>query len=338
MLNYKQYINNIYLSTLISGLLYFSQFPSLNSNNINNNNKKHTNNNSNNNNKEIKRLVVEDLLTKPHSNIYHFNKNDGLYLIIDEYRKRSGVYLLHSNIDSRQYVGSSNNLSIRLYNYMQPSKLMDNRLITNTLLLHNFEFSIVILSDLGDTGDISIENILQEEQKYIDIYKPELNTYPKAMSALGYKHTEYTKSLMSELRKGDKISLETKTKIAYLFENTDNNISDNDKKIIINNLYKLLYIENNDHYTSKSKEFLYYMFKSKKGKNNPMYGKKKSEDTLLKISSPIYVYNCNKKLINFYKKTTLAASDLKIGAQTIKKYKDTNNLYKNMYFYSKLLN
>lgn len=29
--------------------------------------------------------------------------------------------------------------------------------------------------------------------------------------------------------------------------------------------------------------------------------KKKSEDTLLKISSPIYVYNCNKKLINFLK-------------------------------------
>lgn len=55
---------------------------------------------------------------------------------------------------------------------------------------------------MGDIGDISIVNILQEEQKYIDIYKPEFKTYPKAMSALGYKHTEYTKSLMSELRKG----------------------------------------------------------------------------------------------------------------------------------------
>lgn len=83
MLNLKQNINNIY--TLFSSLL-----PSLNSNNINNSN--NNINNSNNNNKEITRLKVEVLLTKPDSNIYHFNKDDGLYSIIDEYRKRSDVY------------------------------------------------------------------------------------------------------------------------------------------------------------------------------------------------------------------------------------------------------
>nr|YP_010710804.1 hypothetical protein P2Z26_mgp12 [Gonatophragmium mori]WCZ71168.1 hypothetical protein [Gonatophragmium mori] len=84
----------------------------------------------------------------------------------------------------------------------------------------------------------------------------------------------------------------------------------------------------------KSKEFLHNMHKNKKGVNNPMYGKKKSEETLSKLRKEIYVYNNEKNLINTFDSVSSAVKSLKISAGTIKKYKDTNKIYKDLYFYS----
>jgi group I intron endonuclease len=87
----------------------------------------------------------------------------------------------------------------------------------------------------------------------------------------------------------------------------------------------------------KSKEFIENMLKDRKGINNPMFGKIKSEETLAKIRKTVYVYNCDKTLINFYESVGLAVKDLHISSETIKKYKDTGKTYKNLYFYSKKL-
>jgi hypothetical protein len=77
------------------------------------------------------------------------------------------------------------------------------------------------------------------------------------------------------------------------------------------------------------------MLKDKKGVNSPMFGKIKSKETLAKIRKTVYVYNSDKIFINCYESIGLAVKDLQISSDTIKKYKDTDKLYKNMYLYSK---
>ena len=67
-----------------------------------------------------------------------------------------------------------------------------------------------------------------------------------------------------------------------------------------------------------------------------MFGKAKSEETLAKLRKKVYIYDMNKELINSYDSLVIAVKDLHIASETIKKYLDTNKLYKNKYFYSEL--
>jgi group I intron endonuclease len=86
----------------------------------------------------------------------------------------------------------------------------------------------------------------------------------------------------------------------------------------------------------KSKEFITFMYRDKRGPSNPMFGKPKSEETLAKLRKKVYVYDSNKQFIKCYDGVKLAVKDLHIAAETIKKYLDTDKLYKDKYFYSEL--
>ena len=50
----------------------------------------------------------------------------------------------------------------------------------------------------------------------------------------------------------------------------------------------------------------------------------------------VYVYDSNKEFIRSYAGVKLAVKDLQIAAGTIKKYLDTDKLFKDKYFYSEL--
>lgn len=78
------------------------------------------------------------------------------------------------------------------------------------------------------------------------------------------------------------------------------------------------------------------MHKDRKGSNNPMFGKEKSEETLAKVRKKVYVYNSNVEFIKCYNSVGSAVEDLHIAAGTIKKYIDTGKIYKDKYFYSEL--
>lgn len=82
----------------------------------------------------------------------------------------------------------------------------------------------------------------------------------------------------------------------------------------------------------KSKEFIENMLKDKKGIYNPMFGKIKSKETLAKFRKTVYVYNSDKVLVNYYESIGLAVKYLHISSETLKKYKDTDKSYKNMFF------
>ena len=60
----------------------------------------------------------------------------------------------------------------------------------------------------------------------------------------------------------------------------------------------------------------------------------KSQETIEKLSKFIYVYKNDEYLGKF--KTVECKKTFKIGLDTLKKYKDTNESHKNMKFYSKM--
>lgn len=83
------------------------------------------------------------------------------------------------------YIGSSNNISVRMYKYFDLHYLAkSNRVIDRAMLKYGFpNFTLDIL----EYCDIS--KLIDREQYYMDILKPEYNIVSKAGSTLGYKHT-----------------------------------------------------------------------------------------------------------------------------------------------------
>lgn len=65
-------------------------------------------------------------------------------------------------------------------------------------------------------------------------------------------------------------------------------------------------------------------------------GKTKSEETLAKLRKKVYVYNSSREFIKCYDSVGSAVKDLRIAAETIKKFLDSDKLYKDKYFYSDL--
>ncbi|GAA5111620.1 hypothetical protein GCM10023339_13810 [Alloalcanivorax gelatiniphagus] len=138
--------------------------------------------------------------------------------ILKEYKNKSGIYLIHNNVNGKQYVGSGMDLGKRLATYYFPSRLVDSRYISNSILKYGHDnFSVVILYVLGDTGTSTKTNVILKEQDYINLYKPVLNLNPIAGSSMGFKHSEESKRLMSEFRKGKPLSEKTKKRLSTLF-------------------------------------------------------------------------------------------------------------------------
>lgn len=259
--------------------------------------------------------------------------------ILDEYRSKSGIYLIHNNVNGKQYVGSGLDLGKRLATYFFPSRLSDNRYISNSILKYGHgNFSVVILNILGNTDISKKIDIISKEQEYLDLYKPVLNLNPTAGSSMGFKHSEESKKLISEFRKGKPLPEKTKKRLSVLFSGKLNpfwskvHCSSSLKKMSVSKLGYLNPMFNKE----KSKEFFENMHKSRTGSNNPMFGLSKSEKTVEKLRKKVYVYGGNKKLFKSYDSLGLAVKDLHVASETIKKYLDTGKVYKDKYFYSSL--
>jgi len=107
------------------------------------------------------------------------------------------------------YVGSSINLASRMRNYLNKaflkSKQNANMPITRSLLKYDYSnFSLLILEY------VEAEFLTSRETFYITNIIPYYNGLKQGFSSLGYKHTEETKKLLSELAKNRTHSVETK--------------------------------------------------------------------------------------------------------------------------------
>lgn len=112
--------------------------------------------------------------------------------IIKEIKGKAGVYRWINTKNGKSYVGSSVDLSKRLYRYFSLAHTTiqsKHSAICRALIKYgygNFRFEILESCDKK-------ENIIRE-QYFLDLLKPEYNNLKLAGSPLGFKHTEETKA------------------------------------------------------------------------------------------------------------------------------------------------
>ena len=130
-------------------------------------------------NNNINLLDIKPVVKYINADIYKVN-------IFADNRKKIGVYRWINNLNGKTYVGSSNNLSVRFYTYYSLRSLAkSNRPMERALLKYGFSnFSLEILEYCN------LDNLLEREQYYLDKLNSDYNIVEKAVSTLGYKHTE----------------------------------------------------------------------------------------------------------------------------------------------------
>lgn len=165
-------------------------------------------------------------------------------LIYSENKNKSGIYRITNKINNKSYIGSSINLTKRFYKYFNLSYIStvkNDLTISRALIKYGYsKFSLEILEYC------SVDVLLDKEQYYFDICKPDYNIEPKAGSSIGAIRTEETKNKISQSLKGKYVGAKN-----YWFGKTHSN----ETKVL--------------------------MSQTRLGNKNSFYGKYHSEDTKL---------------------------------------------------------
>lgn len=97
-----------------------------------------------------------------------------------------GVYAWQNKINNKMYIGSGDPLYLRISDYYQPWYLAskNNLYIVRSLNKYSMESFNLHILEYSDS-----ENVIVCEQKWIDLISPEYNVNPTAGSSKGYKHS-----------------------------------------------------------------------------------------------------------------------------------------------------
>lgn len=113
---------------------------------------------------------------------------------------KSGVYCWINLVTGNKYVGSSSNLKIRLSDYFKPSYLVKNRYpLAKSIIKHGWKNIALIIIEFTDKT-----KVVETEQKWLDLLKPEYNISKLASSPAGYNHSVETKIRIAAGRLGTK--------------------------------------------------------------------------------------------------------------------------------------
>lgn len=140
------------------------------------------------------------LVNKKYTHSLSNNKKSILYInsllnkseIFIENKGKTGVYRWTLTLNNKSYIGSSANITKRLrkyycINYLNNKIIKDNSRIYRALLKYghsNFNLEILEYCDK--------KSLINREQYYLDLLKPEYNICKTAGSMLGFKHSEKT--------------------------------------------------------------------------------------------------------------------------------------------------
>ncbi len=132
--------------------------------------------------------------------LYDDADKDKLNILADN-RNKIGIYRWINKINGNTYIGSSVNISVRMYTYYSLRSLAkSNRLIDRALLKYGFSNFALEILEYTDKN-----NVLEKEQYYMDLFKPQYNIVETAGSTLGYKHTQESLEKMRDFILSDEV-------------------------------------------------------------------------------------------------------------------------------------
>lgn len=125
---------------------------------------------------------------------------------------KTGIYCLVNLINGNIYVGSSVNLAIRMRNYLNSTflknKKNNNMPIVKALFKYGNDNFALLIVEYVDIKDLAVR-----ETHYITHLLLFYNVLKQGYCSIGYKHTEATKQMLTELAKNRIHSDKTKTLI-----------------------------------------------------------------------------------------------------------------------------
>lgn len=124
---------------------------------------------------------------------------------------KSGIYKWTNNLNGKSYIGSSINLHRRIQEYFNPERSLrelkrGESMMYKSLLKYGYQsFTLEILETVNVDNLNSTEAktiLLEREQHYIDLLKPEYNILKVAGSNLGAKMSAETRAKISKSKLG----------------------------------------------------------------------------------------------------------------------------------------
>nr|YP_009722256.1 hypothetical protein [Morchella importuna]QGN66658.1 hypothetical protein [Morchella importuna] len=241
-------------------------------------------------------------------------------LIIKENENKSGIYRWTNKYTGDTYIGQSINLSARFIHYFNTSYLTSKKqlIISRALIKYGYSgFSLEIL-EFCEKSDL-----LEREQYYLDLLKPEYNILKIAGSSLGFKHSEDTKAKISKSLKGIYVG-----KNSALF----GRVHSEETKALMS--IKKLGDKNHNFGRTLSEE-------TKELIRLRAQGRIHSEETKALISqkhgNPVNIYekvSGEFSLIGSFVSKRKAAQFLEISAGTVTRYMQSGKLFKDKYKFS----
>lgn len=260
-------------------------------------------------------------------------------IIFKENKGKPGVYRWNNLITGKSYIGSSKDLSNRLRAYYSTNNIKrivgkESSIICNAILKYNYEnFSLDILEYC------KINILIEREQYYLDLLKPEYNILKTAGSRLNHKLTEKTKKAVSIALRGKKRRDKIKKDKVEIFTTPKFNLSLKPRSIPVkvfdkssNLLFEFLTINSAAKHFGVSNKTISRIFKTGTSYDDYTY---KFYVKYTKIS----VYDSNKNLINIFNGINKVSKWFNIPPTTIDRYIKSGKLYENtFYFYRTKLN
>ena len=124
--------------------------------------------------------------------------------MLEDNREKSGIYMWNNKINNKTYIGSSQNLRVRILDYFDNHTLNSNgSLIYKAILKYGYDNFTFQVLEYCPTQDL-----MEREQYYLDTVQPEYNILKFARSSRGYRHTEVSKQLWCSARQGWKFTSE----------------------------------------------------------------------------------------------------------------------------------
>jgi hypothetical protein len=254
----------------------------------------------------------------------YYNVDENKCIILYKNRRKSGIYRWNNLINGKSYIGSSIDLNNRLRAYYSITNLKritskEQSMIYKSLLKYGHEnFSLDIIEYCE--RDILIE----KEQYYLDLLKPEYNILKFAGSRLNHIPSEKTRKLISVALMGKKYKCNEKEDVLKKTTKFTYGVSVK----VFNKSNNLIF-----KFPSIGSAARYFNVSDRAISNIRDRGKSYDDYIYIFEDIKVWVYNNNKELINVVSTKKIVSELYGIPCTTLSRYIESGELYKNKFFF-----